>query len=206
MRYLSVILALTSFSASVPAVADTISYGSTGSIAPTSLLTANVTGDIIGYFIGQRADHTSVIRMVDVTSGYTSGYFFNNHAAAAGTIANFGSVSAGDVLAFELSNFNSGFLFGTDPSHSPDGINHSYTAAFGGGTLNGVSGLPAGTYVGMEDLFNGGDLDYDDNNFLFTNVGTTTQTANTPEPETLVLLGTGILGVATLLRRRLHGR
>jgi hypothetical protein len=204
MRYLSVILALASFSASVRAVADTISYGNVGGIAPTSVLTASTTGNVTGYFIGQSAFDTSVIRMVDVTSGYTSGYLFNNHSTAAGTTANFGSVNAGDILVFELFNFDTGLTLATDPSHSVDGVNHGFEAAFGGGTLNGVSGLPAGTFVGMEDLVNG-DFDYDDTTFFFTNVGNTV-TGHAPEPGTLALFGTGLLGAAGALGRRLYRR
>jgi hypothetical protein len=207
MRYLSVILALASFSASVPAVADTISYGNAGSITPTSVLTASTTGSITGYFLGQSAYDTSVIRLVDVTSGYTSSYFFNNHSTAAGTTANFGSVNAGDILVFELFNFDTGLTLATDPSHSVDGVNHGFEAAFGGGALNGVSGLPAGTFVGMEDLagFEGSDFDYDDTTFFFTNVGNTV-TGHAPEPGTLALLGTGLLGAAGVLGRRLYPR
>ena len=49
-----------------------------------------------------------------------------------------------------------------------DGLNHGYEANFAGGFLNGVV-LPSGVYIGMEDLPGGGDLDYNDNTFLFTN-------------------------------------
>jgi hypothetical protein len=204
MRVLSYILALTTLSVGGSAMADTISYSTPGTIAQTNVLTANTTGSIIGLFIGQDAGDTSVIRMIDVTSGYTSGYFFNNHATAAGTAANFGSVTAGDILVFELLDLNSGLTLATDPTHSVDGVNHGFEASFGGGTLNGVSGLAGGTFIGMEDLVNG-DFDYNDNTFFFTNVSAI-PAAHLPEPGTLALLGTGILGAAGFVRRRISDR
>src|SRR5947209_6242983 len=101
MRYLSALLALAVLSAGAPALlADSIPYANPGTIAPETTLTATATGSIIGYFVSQSAGNTSVIRLVDVTSGYTSGYFFNNHATAPGTTQNFGSVNAGDTLVF----------------------------------------------------------------------------------------------------------
>ncbi|MDR1854987.1 MAG: DUF4114 domain-containing protein [Azoarcus sp.] len=56
------------------------------------------------------------------------------------------------------------------------------------------------TLVGWEDLYGGGDFDYDDLVFLVSNVG---PTSAVPEPETLALLLAGGLGLLTpSLRRR----
>ena len=55
----------------------------------------------------------------------------------------------------------------------------------------------------MEDLTHSkSDLDYNDDQFLFTNVATS---AATPEPASLALLGTGLLGAVGTLRRHIRG-
>ena len=57
--------------------------------------------------------------------------------------------------------------------------------AYAGGTPNGAA-IPAGTYVGMEDLNKStADFNYNDDSFVFTNVSSTV----TPEPTSLLLLG-----------------
>ncbi|HVP50208.1 MAG TPA: PEP-CTERM sorting domain-containing protein [Candidatus Bathyarchaeia archaeon] len=83
--------------------------------------------------------------------------------------------------------------FASDPALSYDGVNHAYATPFAG-----RNGIPAGIFVGMKDLPVGqSDLDYNDDPFVFTNV------SSTPEPGTLAMLGSGILGVAGILRRKM---
>lgn len=199
MRRLSLVLALASLAAAVPAVlADSISYPHAGTPASPVTLVASNSGDVVGYFIGQDAGDISVVRMVNVTTGVASNYYFPNQITAPGTSQNFGAVNKGDVLAFELYDLSIGASFSTDPSANVDGVTHGYVTSFSGGLL-GSSMFPAGTFIGMEDR-PWSDYDYNDNRFLFTNVGV----ASTPEPGSLVLLGTGILGIAGAMRRKMY--
>jgi PEP-CTERM motif/Domain of unknown function (DUF4114) len=182
------------------AAADPIPYANPGTIASQSTLTATATGNITGYFVSQSAGDDDSIRMIDVTSGTISNYFFPNHSTAIGAVANFGAVTAGDTLVFELLNNSTGQTFASDGSYSVDGVNHAYTTPFAGGVLDGTT-FVAGTYVGMEDLPNGSsDFDYNDDAFMFTNVA---NSSPVPEPGSLLLLGTGALGAVGAIRRKL---
>jgi len=75
-----------------------------------------------------------------------------------------------------------------------DGVNHVYSTDFGGNSL-----VPAGTFVAFEDLQGGGDLNYNDENFVFTNVSTSN---GVPEPGSLALLGAALAGLAVARRRK----
>ncbi len=98
----------------------------------------------------------------------------------------------GDELVFGIRVQNTGdtFFMGS-ASRNPDQVVHNRVI-----TDHDAGALGIGTYVGFEDLLGGGDLDYDDNAFLFTG-----GVAAVPEPLTLTLLGLG-LGAAGFARRR----
>lgn len=201
MRRLSVVLALATLAGGAPALlADSIPYANLGTPAPTYTLVAQSTGSVTGYFVGSNAYDNSVVRMVDVTSGTTSAWFLPNHSTAVGTSQDFGPVTNGDILVFQLWDQypSKNWIVSTDASANPDGATHGYATLFAGGLL-GTETYPAGTYIGMEDTL-WGDYDYNDSQFLFTNV------APAPEPGTLLLLGTGILGAAGTLRRKMFAR
>ena len=111
----------------------------------------------------------------------------------------FGPVTAGDTIVFELKNLSyPGEIFASQPSLSTlDGINHAYLTPYTGGFAN----IPAGTFVGFEDLpLAVSDLDYNDDQFVFQDISSQT----TPEPGTLLMFGSGVVGLASLVRRRIN--
>jgi hypothetical protein len=171
------------------------------------------------------AGDTDFVRVVDVTSGAESGWFFDNQATVLGTeitvpLANSSAylpVTAGDVLEFQLWNTNvtsyggnsypGGIVLSSNPADSDDGINHAYATSWPGGNIPGVvpaeyvpmnDGTPV-IFMGMEDLpLTQSDLDYNDDQLLFDNVNIT------PEPGSFLLLSTGLLSLAGLVRRKLR--
>jgi hypothetical protein len=196
---------------SAPLLADSIPYGNAGHLAPDVTFTAAATGNVMGYFVSSDAGDNDEIELWDTTTNTFSGFLIPNHGsdAVAGFEADFGMVNQGDNLVFILnSNNGSGQNFdsvdnnGVASTYSADGYNHAYSTQYTGGLAGLPSGL-TGTYVGMEDEpYGSSDLDYNDDTFVFTDIAAT-PTSVTPEPSSLILFGTGLLGVAGTLRRKL---
>jgi hypothetical protein len=191
MVFMLLMMAMTA----LPAMADNIPYAPVGTVAPTDTFTAIATGSVTGYFYGASAADTDYVQVCDVTAGTCSGWAFDNQTTGVGTSYNFGSVTAGDTLVVNLDNVTNGYILSSNPSGSPDGLNHAYGTAYTGG----VAGIPAGTFVGMEDLVRSApsDFDYNDDEFVFTNVAVAT-----PEPASVFMLAIGILGLWGMKRRQ----
>jgi hypothetical protein len=177
------------------ASAGPIPYANVGVQNPTNyVFTAAATGNITAYFYGSTAGYINDLSMLvnGVATGITG---LNNHTSPYGLALNLGSVTAGDVLVFRLNNISPG---GVGPWYSntamnSDGVNHVYSTDFAGDAI-----IPAGTFVAFEDLTGGGDLNYNDEDFVFTNVRSST---SVPEPTTVLLFMLG-LGGMLLVRRQ----
>jgi hypothetical protein len=189
----------------VPAVsADPIPYPNAGTTNSTTYtFTADATGDVIAYFLGQTAGYGSMVGL-SINGAAPLVYGLQNHMSAYGEAFNLGSVNAGDILRFILNvstdNYegppNTTYLINSDASLNPGGENFIYSTSF---VTDGV--IPTGTYIGFEDIMpGGGDLDYDDHQFVFTNVRANTHGAP-DSASTLALMGLALAGLIGLRRR-----
>jgi hypothetical protein len=152
-------------------------------------LYAATNGHIIVTFAGSAAGYDSVL------SVNGSPEFFPNHATAVGATYDLGSFTAGQAIDIVLHVVTTGDFFHSGPaSGNPDGVAHA-------NVIYDYSGTPGLTYVGFEDLFGGGDRDYDDLNFTFTNLAPTPVGA-VPEPETYALLLAGLAALGARARRQ----
>jgi hypothetical protein len=159
--------------------------------------TAAATGNVTAYFAGASAANTSDLGML--VNGVSAGLFgLNNSSTPLRTSFVLGSVIAGDVLTFQLRTLSPslGNAFSDPTLNGPFdggvGTQHVYSTAYTATSPilwpSGV--IPAGTYVGFEDLpFGSSDLDYNDLQFVFTNIGVTTHSAPGP------IVGAGLPGL-----------
>jgi len=190
------------------AQADVIPYGNSGSYnAATYSFTATSTGDVTAYFVGGgSAGYENQMGLLINGVLSSAGYGLDNHTSLLGDSFNLGSVTAGDVLTFVLHNLTLGQDAYSDPSMNvgydtagAPGHNHIYSTAYTA-TSPSFLGVPPGTYAGFEDLrFPGSDYNYNDESFVFTN--TTVRNQTVPEPSTLILFGSTLLGFAWMRRR-----
>lgn len=190
--------------------ADPIPYPNSGTYNPvTYSFTAASTGDVVAYFIGGAgAGYTNEMGLLVNGVQTPAGFGLNNHASSVGDSFDLGTVNAGDSLVFILNNLSLGMKAYSDPSMNLayDAVgqtehNHIYSTPYTA-TSPLFGTVPAGAYVAFEDIpFPGADFNYDDESFVFTNVGTTTGAV--PEPGSLSLLAGSILpGIACLIRRK----
>lgn len=162
---------------------------------------AQATGIVGGSLIVQNAGDVHVT-FIGSDAGYTSTLSFNgqdlfSNRDAAGTTINLGNFAAGTALNFQLLVHDTGNTFSTGMGAlNPDGIAHTLVNDMGNGA----------TQVGWEDILGGGDRDYNDLVFEFTNITTEGNPEEnplaTPEPSTMILFGSGLLGLGAWRLRK----
>lgn len=145
----------------------------------TEKLYVATAGEVILTFLSKTAAYSN-----DLYLQGTSDSILNNQSAAPGVQYSLGTFQAGAELAFTMFVKNTGFAYYTgSASLNPDSFIHAAYDITSGQSLN----------IGFEDLFGGGDKDYDDLVFSLNNVRVGTLVTAVPEPEAYSMLAAGLL-------------
>ncbi|OJY38272.1 MAG: hypothetical protein BGP06_14820, partial [Rhizobiales bacterium 65-9] len=172
-----------------------IPYPDPGTVNPVTYSFTATGGDVVAYFTSNGGSYTNILGLRVGATDYMS--TLNNQTSTPGDSFNFGSFAAGtNLIFFIVSNGDGGNTYYSDPSLNSDGLNHIYVANYTQGGIFPAS-VPTGTYVGFEDIKGGGDRDYEDLTYVFTNVA-----SGVPEPSTWAMMLIGFAGLGWAYRRR----
>jgi hypothetical protein len=146
------------------------------------------TGEVKATFLGLTAAFSDDLYLESPTNAL--GIIFNNQSTPVGTEVSLGTFTAGTELILRIHVNNTGDDFFSGPaSLNPDGIEHA--------VVDDTFALNT-SYVGFEDLLDGGDKDYNDLKISLTN---TTTSVVAPLPGTILMVSAG-MGLMALLKRQ----
>ncbi len=149
------------------------------------------TGEVKATFLGLTAAYSDDLFLESPTNAL--GIIFNNQSTPVGTEVSLGTFTAGTELILRIHVNNRGDDFFSGPaSLNPDGIEHAVVDD---------TFAPNTSYVGFEDLFNGGDKDFDDLEISLTNTSTSLSPPGAPLPGTILMVSAG-MGLMALLKRQ----
>jgi PEP-CTERM motif len=152
-------------------------------------------GDVTVTVQNSTAGYTSQLRLYSMVPDIFIAYNAPNGNPAGTTVTLTAAQldvdhDVGDELIFGIYVLNTGDTFKLGPAgRNADGVMHGAIDNLGGGLLR----------VGFEDLFGGGDRDYDDNVFDFRGG---VRTGNVPEPGSLALVGLALAAGAAVRRKK----
>lgn len=145
-------------------------------------------GEVGAYFVGAIAGYENVMT-ANFSDSDSDSPSISNRGPTGGYFS-FGTHSAGSqvILVDRVLDMNNWFY--SIDSFNNDGLKHISYSSFSlfDGTPYEISGL----MVGFEDLYGGGDLDFNDHVVFFTNI------TAVPEPETYLMF---MIGLAILIVR-----
>lgn len=154
----------------------------------TDQLFVATAGEVILTFLSKTAAYSN-----DLYFQGTSDSILNNQTATPGAQYSLGNFLAGTELSFTMFVKNTGFAYYTgSASLNPDSFMHAAYDVTSGQSLN----------IGFEDLFGGGDRDYDDLVFSLNNVRVGSLVTAVPEPEAYGMLIGGLLLIGFAKRRK----
>lgn len=165
-------------------------------------------GNVTATFSGGDAAYTSSLFVYSPSERRGQTIFSSN--TAVGTQISIGSFAAGTELVFGYFVHDTGKTYLSGPAAAnSDGVAHARATTTYDGALDQYM-----TAVGMEDLWGGGDADYNDFQFLLSNVVDpmdvlaveAVAAGAVPEPGPLALLGIGALVFGFMGRRTIKRR
>lgn len=154
-------------------------------------------GDVIVTYLSYSAAYSNTLYLfTDDGIDNNDIEIFNNKMTPFGYSMNLGSFSAGTELLFyiDVNDTQNRYFSGSDASLNPDGIVHTQVDKEYSANL---------VYVGFEDIFNGGDFDYNDLEISLTNVGDIKTTRAVPEPSSMLLLIFALLLLTATVKKRI---